>query len=130
MYLTIMAKDTIQGLKAQVPSGPPALHLFQELHALKVVVEIPDARRSAQFGQKSFPVVSERGVTDIMPQGDRFDEVLVELQKAADGAGDLGDQLDVQHPVGDVIVADQGEHLGLVDVAGVGAGMKDAVGIH
>jgi len=36
----------------------------------------------------------------------------------------------VEDPVADVLVLDEIKDLGLIDVAGVGSGMKDAVGVH
>jgi hypothetical protein len=68
-------------------------------------------------------------MADIMAKGNGLDEILVEMEKTANGSGDAGDQLHVQDPVGDVVVGDQAEDLGLVDVTGVGPGMEDAVGI-
>ena len=83
----------------------------------------------AECGQEMFAIVTERGVADVMAKGDGLNEVLVEMEKAADGSGNAGDQLHVQDPVGDVVVGDQAEDPGLVDVAGVGPGVEDAVSI-
>ena len=73
-----------------------------------------------ECGQEMFAIVTERGVADIMAQGDGLNEIFVEMEKTADGSGNAGDQLHVQNPVGNVVVGDQAEDLGLVDVAGIG----------
>ena len=39
-------------------------------------------------------------------------------------------QLHVQDPVADVLVIDEVEDLGLINVAGVGPGVQDAIGVH
>jgi hypothetical protein len=51
------------------------------------------------------------------------------MEKPANGSGNAGDQLDMEDSVGDMVIGNQTEDLGLVDVPGVGAGVKDAVGI-
>ena len=61
---------------------------------------------SQRTREDAFPVVAERGVADIVAQGDGLQQVLVQPQKLADGAGDLGKELDVQHPVADVFMVD------------------------
>ena len=48
--------------------------------------------------------MSERGMPDIMPQRNGFDEILVQPQKTPDGPCDFRNQLNMQHPVGNMIV--------------------------
>ena len=69
-------------------------------------------------------------MADIVAQGDGLQQVFVQPQKLADGAGDLGKELHVQHPVADVFMVDEIEDLGLVDITGVGPGVEDAIGIY
>ena len=69
-------------------------------------------------------------MADVVPQGDGLQEVLVQPEKLADGAGDLGQELDVQHPVADLLVADEVKNLGFVDVSRISPGVEDAVGVH
>ncbi len=52
-------------------------------------------------------------MTDIVPQGNGFKKVFIQAQKSPDGSGDLGQQLNVQHPMGDMIVMNEVEYLGL-----------------
>ena len=59
-------------------------------------------------------------MADVMAEGDRLDEILVKPERAADGPGDLGDELDMEDAVGDMIVFQEGEDLRLVDIACIG----------
>ena len=127
VHLAVVAEDPVERLEAEVPALALALHRVEEAHALDVVVELADPVLDAQLREEPLAVVAEGGVADVVPEGDRLDQVLVQAQEAADRAADLGDQLHVQHPVGDVVVADEVEDLGLVDVARVGPRVEDAV---
>jgi len=82
------------------------------------------------MGEDALTIVAEGRMADVVPQGDGLQKIFVETEIAADGAGDFGEELDVQDPVADVFVFYEIEHLGLVDVAGIGPGMEDAVGVH
>ena len=73
--------------------------------------------------------MTERGVPDVVSQGDVLDQVFIEPQQTADGAGDFGDQLYMQHAMGDMVMFDQVKDLGLVDVTGIGLGMQNPVRI-
>jgi len=89
-----------------------------------------DAVGLAEAREHALPVVAEGRMADVVAQGDGLQEIFVEAQELADGAGDLGQELDVQHPMADMLVVHQVKDLGLVDVAGVGAGVQDTVGVH
>ncbi len=115
-----MAEYTVQGLEAQVPPQAALLDGFQEMDTLDIVQEVADAGRLTESGQNLFAVVAKRDVADIMPQGNGFDEVFVQAQKTADRAGDFRYQLNMQDPVGDVIVPDQRKNLGFIDITAVG----------
>ena len=128
--LPVVTEYPIQGLQGEVPSFSLAFNLLQELDGLDIVVEKTGPMLPSQPGQYPFPIVPKGRMADVVPQADGFDEIFVEPQIAADGAGDAGDQLDMEHPVGEVIVFDQGKNLGFVDVPGIGLGVEDAVGIH
>jgi hypothetical protein len=106
-----------------------ALYPIQELDTLDIMQKIADAGLLAQFGQVTFAFMAEWRMADIMAQGDCLDEVFVEPEKTADGAGNLGNQLHMQHPVRDVVVGNQVKYLGLVDVAGVGPTVQNPVRI-
>jgi len=128
--LAVVAEDAVQDLEGEIQ--PPAVffHPLQEPDALDAVEKRPDIVLLAKSGEDPFAIMAEGGVTDVVAQGDGFDEVLVEAQVTADGAGNLGQELDVEDPVADVLVFYEIKDLGLVDIAGIGSGMQDAVGVH
>lgn len=130
VHLTIVSQDAVQRLQAEIPSPPSPFDVFQKLDTLQVVVKMSDARTETQIGEKTFTVVAKGRMPDIMPQRDGFDKVLVEAQEAPHRSGDFGYQLNVKNTMGDVIVFHQIEDLGLVDVSGIGPGMKNSICIH
>jgi hypothetical protein len=73
--------------------------------------------------------MSKGGVADIVTKGDRLDKVLVEPKQSSNRPGDFRDELNMKNPVGDVIVPDEIENLGLVDVSAICEGMKDPIAI-
>lgn len=81
------------------------------------------------FREKFFSFMAEGWVTDIMAKGDGFDQIFVEIEKAPYGSGNARNQLNMNNPVGNVIVGDETEDLGFVDISAVGPGVKDTVGI-
>jgi hypothetical protein len=93
------------------------------------VEEIPQPSIPAKLGQEPLPIVTERRMTDVVPQSDRLNQVLVQPEEAAYGSGHFRDQLDMEHPVGDVVVLDQVKDLSFIDVSRVGKGMKDSIRI-
>ena len=123
MNLTVMTQYAIQRLKAQIPPAPFALDTIQELNTLDVMKKRTDAGGLAQLAQKPFAIMTEGGMTDIMAQGDGFDKILVEMQKSTNGSGNLRNQLDMQNPMGDVIVSNQVKYLRLVDIPSICHGM-------
>jgi hypothetical protein len=82
-----------------------------------------------EFRKKQLSGVAKRGMADIMAQANSLDQIFVEKQVAANGSGYSRDKLDMEDPVGDMVVSDQAENLGLIDIAGISAGVKNAVGI-
>ena len=78
--------DAVAHLPGQVEA--PAV-LFQPVHhpqALFIVLEAA----GAQGVQRPLPCVAERGVAQVVGQGHRLGQVLVEAQGPGDGPGDLG----------------------------------------
>jgi hypothetical protein len=130
MRFPVVAEDPIQDLEGEVEPPPLFFQPVEEPHSLETVEKGADAVNLAEAREDAFPVVAEGGVADVVPQGDGLQEVLVQTEKLADGAGDLGQELDVQHPVADLFVADEVKNLGLVDVTGVSPGVENAVGVH
>jgi hypothetical protein len=91
--------------------------------------KVADAGLLTQFGQIAFALMAEWRVADIVAQGDRLDEVFVEPEKTPDGTGNLGNQLHMQHPVGNMVVGNQVKNLGFIDIAGVGPAVQNPVRI-
>ena len=83
----------------------------------------------AEVREKGLPVMAERGVSYIMAQGDSLDQILIQTKKTTYGAGYTGYKLNMQSPVGDMVVGHQAEDLGLVNITGVGPGVEDPVGV-
>ncbi len=78
-----------------------------------------DAGIHAELVKVALPVVAEGGVTDVVPDGDGLDEVVVQPQPPADGPRDAGEQLHVDDPVGYALVPHEVEDLSLVNVGRV-----------
>jgi hypothetical protein len=130
VYFTIMAEDAVQCLQGQIPPFSLPLNPIQELNALKIVVEKTDPVLPAEIGEHSFSVMPERGVSDIVSQGNRFNKIFIQPQESPDGPGDFGDQLNMKHPMGNMIVLDQIEYLCFIDIPHIGPRMEDPVRIN
>ena len=74
--------------------------------------------------------MSERNMADIVSQSNRFDQVLVKPQKTTDRSGNLGNQLHMEDPVGDMVVFHQVKNLGFIDIAGISQGIENAIHIN
>jgi len=55
----------------------------------------------------------------IMAERNRFDQVFVQSQASSYRPGNLGDQLDMQYPVRDVVILNKVKDLSLVNVPGI-----------
>ena len=69
------------------------------------------------FGEESFTVMAERGMPNVMCKSNGFNKILVEFEQSPYGPGYLGDQLNVENPMGDMIVFDEIEDLGFINVS-------------
>jgi hypothetical protein len=79
------------------------------------------------FGEKSFTVMAERGMSDIMRKSNCFNKILVESEKTPHCPGYLGDQLNVEDAMSDMIIFDEIEDLGFVDVSRICQGVQDSI---
>ena len=68
-------------------------------------------------------------MAEVVGQGDGLDQVLVQAQGAADGAGDLGDLERVGKPSSVVVAVWVDEDLGFVLEAAEACGVEDAVAV-
>ena len=68
-------------------------------------------------------------MADVVTEGNGLDEIQVQMEGRADGAGDAGDQLNVEGATGDVVVFVEGKDLGLVGIAVVVGAMHDLVNV-
>jgi hypothetical protein len=118
-----MAEDAIKHLHGQVLVLDPV----KEPHALDIVEEHPDAQLLAELREAGLAEMPVGDMADIVPERDRLDQILVEPETPPDGAGDLGDELDMDDPVRDMVIINEIEDLRLVDIPGVGPGMDDPV---
>ena len=75
-------------------------------------------RRAEPLGQAAvqrlLADMAERRVTEVVPEPDRLDQILVEPQRAGDGARDLGHLERVREPRAVVVAGRGDEHLRLV----------------
>jgi hypothetical protein len=80
-----------------------------------------------QFGEDFFTIMPKRGMPEIMAKGDSLDEIFVEPKKAPNSSCNLRDKLDVENSVGNMIILNEIENLGLVNIPGIGQGVEDSV---
>jgi hypothetical protein len=130
VYFTIMAEDAVQSLKRQIPPFSLPFNPIQELNTLKVVVEKTDLMLPAEIGEHSFPIMPEWGVSDVVSQGNRLNEIFIQAQESADGSGNFGYQLNMEDPVGNMIVLDQIKYLCFIDIPRICPGMENPVRIN
>ena len=124
-----MAEDTVEHLDGEVE--PPALLLdpLERLDRLNIMPKRTDSRSHAELMEIVLAIVPEGRMSDIMTDSYSLDEVVVQPEFSPDGSGDSAEQLHVDDTVRDTLVPDEIEHLGLVDIGGIGTGVEDPVHI-
>ena len=75
---------------------------------------------SANIRKIAFAVVSERSMSNIVPQGNGLNEVFIQAEEAAYIPGNFGKKLNMQNPMSNVVVVNKIKNLGFVNVAGIG----------
>ena len=119
-----MTKNAVADGKGQVETTPIPFQMVDDAQTLLVV-----AKAGEGLGQGGLTGMPERGVTEIVAEPDRLDEVLVEEERAADGAGDLG-HLEGMGEAGPVVVAGGSDKdLGLVHQPAKALGVEDAIAV-
>src|SRR6266566_4182259 len=80
-------------------------------------------------GERLLPEVPERRVAEIVPERDGFGQILVEPQRAGDGARDVTDVERVREPYAVVVPLGREEHLCLVLETAERFGVDDPVAV-
>jgi hypothetical protein len=118
-----VAEDAVEHLHGQVL----IFNTVKELHALDIVKKSAYTVFFAECREAGLAKVAVRDMSDVMPESNCFNEIFVQPQAAPDRPGDLRDELDMNHPVGDVIIFDKVKDLSLVYVARVRPCVDDPV---
>ena len=129
MCFAIMTEDTVQHLKGQVPALALSFYLFKEPHALDIMEKVSEAVTFGKRGQECLPIMTERGVADIMTEGYGLDQVFVEPEKTPDGTRYLGYKLHMKYTMGYMVIFDKIKYLGFIDIPGIGQGMQNPVSV-
>ena len=120
-----MVHDAVAHLPRQVEARAVVLQVVHDPQALLAVTERPaEERRERLLAQ-----VTERRVSQIVPERDGLRQVLVQAERARDGAGDLRDVERVREPNAVVVALWRQEHLRLVLQPAERLGVRDAVAI-
>ena len=97
------------------------------MQGLGVVVEAAE-RREAMV-ERALAGVAERRVAKVVTERRRFGQVLVEAERAAERAGDLGDFQCVRQAGAEMIALVEDEHLGLVGEPPERRRMDDSIAV-
>ena len=118
-----MFADPVADLPGQIQALAVALEDIDNAEALLVVLET--ARHEG--GHDALAMVPERGVAQVVAEGDGLGQVFVERERLGDGPRDLR-HLEGVRQAGPVVVAGgREEHLRLVLEASEGLRMQDAI---
>ena len=108
-----MSGNAHQRLQADVEG----VNAVQYADRVDVVAEMPPGVLHGNLVQKHFARMRKRRMPDVMPQGNRLNQVEIEVQGAADGARNAGYQLHMQAAARYVVIADERKHLRFVRIA-------------
>ena len=118
-----MADDPVPHPVGKVEPGPVVGQLVHHPQGVQLVVE--SSLVLEEVLQHLLPPVPERGVPQVVPEGDGLGQIHVQAEGPADGRGDGGHVQGVLHPGADMVVVRGEEHLGLVFQPPEGHGMDD-----
>ena len=118
-------RDAVAHFPRQVQPLAIVLEHVDDAKALLVVVEAA----GHELVEHALAGVSERRVTQVVPQRDRLGQLLVELKHFRDGARDLRHLERVRQPRAIVIAGRREEHLGLVLQAAERLAVDDPVAV-
>jgi hypothetical protein len=83
----------------------------------------------AEFRQAGFPEMPVWDMTDIMAEGNCFNQIFVQSQASPDRPCDLRYDLHMDNAVSDMVIFDKVKDLRLVDIPRVCPSMDDPIGI-
>ena len=83
-----VARDAVADLLGEVQPGAVALEALDDAQRVLVVAKAPAEALAQAAVEDLLADVPERRVPEVVAQADRLDEVLVEAQRARDGARD------------------------------------------
>ena len=125
-------QDSFAGLERQVEPVVQGIALFQRIddtQALQVVLEA--AGRGVGLSkagvERVLPGVAERGMAQVVRQGNGLDQIFVQSQRAGDGAAELGDLQRVRQARAEQVAFVVQEHLGFVDQTPKRRAVNDAI---
>ena len=123
--LTVVTADTGQGLQGQI-QGEDAV---QHPQGMDIVGEVAAGVLIRPLIQESLTGVAEGGMANVVAQCNRLNQIQIQIQRPADGAGNAADQLHMQAAAGDIVIFDQGKNLRLVGIAVIIGTVHDLVHI-
>ena len=77
LQFSVVGGDAVQRLQREVERE----NFVQHAHGVQIVRKMQPRMRKIQLVQKALARVPERGMPDVVPQGDRLDELAVEPQR-------------------------------------------------
>jgi hypothetical protein len=125
-----MLEDALARLESEIEPVELGVALLQQIdHAQRLQVVLEAAVLAHAGVQRILPGVAERRVAEVVRQRHRFDQVLVQVEQAGDGAADLRHFQAVGQPRAEQVALVVHEHLGLVFQAAERGRMDDAVAV-
>ena len=122
--------DAFERFPSQVQAVKIGVAMFEVGdQAQRVGVVIEAAERLHAFGQRVFAGMAERRVAEIVRERQRFGEVFMQAQRAADGAGELRDFETVREARAVMVAFVVDEHLRFIFETAEGGGMDDAIAV-
>ena len=126
-----MFHDSFADFESQVQPGEARVAVFERLDdAERVQIMIEALPKAAHLAvQLVFAGVRKRGMPDVVAEGERLGEVLIQLQSGGYGAGDLRNLDGVRQAVAEMVGDAGRKNLHLVFEAAEGPRVNDAVAI-
>src|SRR4029079_8274937 len=107
-------EDPVAHLPGEVEAATVALELLDDAKRVLVVPESVPAAFADDLVERLLARVPERRMAEVVAEADRLDEVLVQPERARDGAGDPGRLERVRQAGAEVVALGVDEDLRLV----------------